>query len=166
MEEATLHSFLAGKPALKERVVGFALRHVQCEPRYRAAFRQNVARGCHCQRCRRCPGLLAWLTPLKSLSSADLPFEKVVTLQGKCCIATGWLTGGSRKDGESAGLLAHERELRELPQQLDEHVALIDQLNSRISEVQRSQEGRRAEQAAMDKELQKMAAASMNSTKS
>jgi chromosome segregation protein len=53
-------------------------------------------------------------------------------------------------------LLAYERELRELPEQLDRHVALIDQLNSRINELQRSQEGRRVEQAAVDKELQKM----------
>ncbi len=54
-------------------------------------------------------------------------------------------------------MLAHERELRELPQQLSTHVALIDQLNALVSEVQRGQDGRRVEQNAIDRELQKLA---------
>jgi chromosome segregation protein len=53
-------------------------------------------------------------------------------------------------------LLAYERELRELPHQLDEHKALIDQLHSQMSAIQRAQEGRRAEQTALDKSLQKI----------
>src|SRR5207247_3971491 len=56
------------------------------------------------------------------------------------------------------GLLAYERELHELPVQLSEHVKLIDQLNGMIMEAQRGQEGRRIEQAGMDKELQKILA--------
>jgi chromosome segregation protein len=55
-------------------------------------------------------------------------------------------------------LLAYERELRELPEQLDKHVALVDQINGMISEVQRSQEMRRIEQNALDKQLQKVTA--------
>ena len=89
----------------------------------------------------------------------DLPFQSVVTFKGEVLHVDGWLTGGSGKEGGSQqGLLAYERELRELPQQLEQHKALIDQLNAMLSEVQRAQEGRRAEQNALDKELQKMVA--------
>jgi chromosome segregation protein len=70
----------------------------------------------------------------------------------------GWLTGGGGKEGAQQGLLVYERELRELPRQMEEHKTLIDQLNSMLSEVQRAQEGRRAEQNVLDKELQKIVA--------
>ena len=69
----------------------------------------------------------------------------------------GWLTGGSGKDGDQQGALAYERELRELPEQLDRHVALTNELNGTISDVQRAQEARRAEQNAIEKELQRNA---------
>src|SRR5581483_8089901 len=62
------------------------------------------------------------------------------------------------KDGQHQGLLAYERELRELPQQLEQHQTLIDQLNDMYSAVQREQERRRAGQAALDKDLQKITA--------
>src|SRR5205823_2565866 len=84
--------------------------------------------------------------------------EKFVTRNGEVLHIDGWLTGGSSKEGSQQGLLAYERELRELPQQLDEQVTLLNQLNASISEVQRSQEARRVEQNAVDKELQKNAA--------
>ena len=155
-EEEMLHSFLSGKPALQERVVGFAWRHVQCDSTYLQLFGKMLRGVVIVKDVDAARELLAWLTPLKSSSSAHLPFEKVVTLAGEVLHGTGWLTAGSGKDANQQGLLAYERELRELPQQLNEHVALIDQLNSRISEVQRSQEGRRAEQAAVDKEQQKI----------
>jgi chromosome segregation protein len=81
----------------------------------------------------------------------------LVTRNGEVLHIDGWLTGGSGKDGSQQGLLAYERELRELPQQLEEHIALIDKLNANISEIQRSQEVRRVEQNIVDKELQKNA---------
>ena len=85
------------------------------------------------------------------------PFEKLVTRNGEVLHIDGWLSGGSGKDGSQQGLLAYERELHELPQQLEEHKVLIDKLNTDISELQRSQEARRVEQNAVDKELQKNA---------
>src|SRR6266480_507580 len=155
-EEETLHSFLSGKPALQERVVGFALRNIQCDSTYLQLFGKMLRGVVIVKDVDAARELLDWITLLKSSSSADLPFDKVVTLAGEVLHGTGWLTAGSGKDANQQGLLAYERELRELPQQLNEHVALIDQLNSRISEVQRSQEGRRAEQATVDKEQQKI----------
>ena len=85
------------------------------------------------------------------------PIEKVVTCNGEVLHFDGWLSGGSDKDGGQQGLLAYERELHELPQHLEEHRVLIDKLNTDISKLQRSQEARRVEQNAIDKELQKNA---------
>jgi chromosome segregation protein len=80
----------------------------------------------------------------------------IVTTKGEVMHVDGWLTGGDSKEGGQQGLLAYERELRELPRQLDEHKALIDQLHSQMSAIQRAQEGRRAEQTTLDKSLQKI----------
>ena len=52
----------------------------------------------------------------------------------------------------------YSRELREFPHQLEEHNALIDRMHNLMSEVQRGQEGRRSEQASIEKELQKAVA--------
>ena len=100
--------------------------------------------------------MLAWALNLSISSDTDLPFTSVVTLKGEVLHVDGWLTGGTGKDGAQQGLPAYERELRELPQQLEEHTAMIDKINGLISEVQRGQEGRRIEQTAVEKELQKI----------
>ena len=158
MEEAPLKRFLAEKPALRDRVAGFAWRHVQCEPSYLPLF-HRMLRGVIIVNDRDAAReLLSWVMPLGLSSSADLPFEAVATRTGEVFHAGGWLTGGSGKDGGQQGLMAYERELRELPERLNEHMALIGQVNGMISEVQRNQEGRRAEQTAIDKDLQRIAA--------
>ena len=97
---------------------------------------------------------------LHSASATDAypHIERLVTLQGEVLHLEGWLAGGNSKDGGQQGLLAYERELRELPRQLDEHMALIAQINDLLSEAQRAQEGRKVEQNGVDKELQKNAA--------
>ncbi|GER85939.1 hypothetical protein KDW_01010 [Dictyobacter vulcani] len=64
--------------------------------------------------------------------------------------------GGITKESGQQGLLAHERELRELPQHLEEINSVIEQLHTMISEAQRKQEGRRVELNALDKGLQKI----------
>ena len=156
--EDMLNRFLAGQAALHERVHGFAWRHIQCEQRYLSLFRRLLHGIVIVKDVETAQALLAWVMPLRIASLSDLPFETVVTLKGEVLHVNGWLTGGSGKESGQNGLLAHERELRELPQQLSTHVALIEQLNTMVSEVQRGQDGRRAEQNAIDRELQKLTA--------
>jgi chromosome segregation protein len=157
-EEAVLQRFISAVPDLQEKISGFAWRIIQCETRYRTLFSRMlrgivIARDLPTAR-----ELLAWVLHLSISGDNDLPFQSVVTLKGEVLHVAGWLIGGSGKDGGSQqGLLAYERELRELPQQLDQHKVLIDQLNGMLSEVQRAQEGRRTEHNTLDKELQKMA---------
>ena len=158
-QQQELQRFLNTEPSLKERVQGFAWQYMHCEPAYLALF-YRVLRGIVIVRdVQTALELLAWIMPLSLSSSADLPFESVVTLKGELFHVQGWLIGGGSgsagKDGSQQGLLAYERELRELPQQVEQHTALIEQVNALFSEVQRTQEGRRAEQNALDKELHK-----------
>ncbi len=155
-EDVALERFLESVPALQDRVVGLAWRSVQCEQRYLPLFHKMLRDVLLVKNLDAARELLTSAMSLRATSPDTSPFEKVVTLNGEVLHIDGWLTGGSGKDGGQQGLLAYERELHELPQQLHEHVAFIEELNSRISEVQRSQETRRIEQAGIDKELQKV----------
>ncbi len=153
-EEAVLSRLLAHTPALKEHLHGLAWRWIECEPHYQPLFRRMLRGTVIVDNLETARTVLASL--VSSASDSEYPYiEKLVTRNGEVLHIVGWLSGGSSKDGGQQGLLAYERELRELPQQLDEHVALINQLNASMSEVQRSQEARRVEQNMVDKELQK-----------
>jgi len=154
-EETVLQRFLAEQPTLQNAVVGFAWRHIQCEARYTALF-HRILRGIVITRTvDAAQALLAWAIPLSLSSGSDLPFTSIVTLKGEMLHVDGWLTSGGKDNGQQ-GLLAYERELRELPQQVEQQKMFIDQTHAMLSEVQRAQEGRRMEQNAVDKELQKL----------
>lgn len=155
-EEAILQRYLDQMPALRERVIGFAWRHIQCEDRYVPLFRRVLRGIVIVKDDDAARQLLDWAMTIARSSRGDLPFVMIVTLYGEAFHTDGWISGGASKDGSQQGLLAYEREWHELPQQLSEHVALIDQINGMISAAQRGQEGRRAEQSALDKELQKL----------
>ncbi|MBE3560768.1 MAG: chromosome segregation protein SMC, partial [Ktedonobacteraceae bacterium] len=157
-EIASLRQLLIGIPALQGRVAGFAWQHVRCEQRFDALFRRLLRGVVIAQDLDAAQTLLDWAIPLSLSSSTDLLFTTVVTLQGEVLHVDGWLSGGSGKEGGQQGLLAHERELRELPRQVEEYNTLLDRLNSMISEIVRAQEGRRREQSALDKEQQKITA--------
>ncbi|MDQ2888480.1 MAG: chromosome segregation protein SMC [Chloroflexota bacterium] len=155
-EEAFIQRFLAETPTLQESISGFSWKVIQCEDRYRALFRR-ILRGIVIVRDQAAArALLSWVLQPNLTMENDQLFQAVVTLKGEVLHVDGWLTGGSGKEGAQQGLLAHERELRELPRQVEEHRELIDRLNAMLSEVQRAQEGRRSEQNTLDKELQKM----------
>jgi len=152
-----LNHVLVNTPSMKEHIHGLAWSCIQCEPRYLPLFRR-ILRGTVIVHDLGSAQIL--LNTLLSLpgNPGHPPIEKFVTRNnGEVLHIDGWLTGGSGKDDSQQGLLAYERELRELPQQLEEHTALIDKLNADISEVLRSQESRRVEQNIVDKELQKNA---------
>jgi chromosome segregation protein len=155
IEEETFGRFLANVPSLQDRIIGFAWRHVQCETTYVPLFRRMLHGIVIAKDTEAAKQLLEWAISLRASSASNLPFEMVVTLNGEVFHTSGWLTGGSSSNVPQNGLLAYERELRELPQQLGEHNVLIEKLNSMISEVQRGQEGRRAELALVEKALQK-----------
>ncbi len=155
-EEVAFNRLLASLPGLKDHIQGLAWRSIQCEPRYLPLF-HKMLRGTVIVHDLGTARALADALLLSTVQSGHHTIEKFVTRHGEALHIDGWLTGGSGKEGSQQGLLAYERELRELPQQLEEHVALIDKLNTDISEVQRSQEARRVEQNAVDKELQKNA---------
>ncbi len=151
--EEALKSYLAERPRLKDRVVGFAWRCIQCDQQYLPLFHRLLDGVVLVKDVQAAQELLAW-----TASHSTSQIQMWVTLKGQVLHCDGWLVGGSGKDGSQQGLLAYERELHELPQQLSEHIALVDQLNNMLSEVQRAQEGRRIEQTSVDRELQKIVA--------
>ncbi len=151
---SALEHLLTEAPTLREKVKGSAWRLMECEQRFRPLFRRML-RGVVIVNDLDTARIL--LDVLLQRQSTGTSIEKLVTLHGETLHVDGWLTGGSSKEGGQQGLLAYERELRELPQQLDEHLTLITQLNGMISEAQRGQELRRVEQNTVDKELQKNA---------
>ena len=153
-EEAALDDLLALDTRLQERVKGPAWRLVQCEQRFLPLFRRLLRGTVVVQDLESARAMLGHVL---RLPLEERRLERFVTLRGEMLHVAGWLAGGSGKDGAQQGVLAYERELRELPAQLDGHVALINELNERISEAQRAQEARRAEQSAIDKELQRNA---------
>ncbi|GAC1399307.1 MAG: chromosome segregation protein SMC [Ktedonobacteraceae bacterium] len=154
-EEAALQRFIAEKPMLQNAVLGFAWRHIHCEAHYTTLFRR-ILRGIVIARTgEAAQALLSWALPLSLSSGNDLPFTAIITLQGEMLHVDGWLTSRGKDNGQQ-GLLAYERELRELPLQVEQQKTSIDQRNNMLSEVQRAQEGRRIEQNASEKELQKL----------
>lgn len=164
-EETVLHHFLTETPALQERVVGLAWQLLQYEQRYIPLFR-SILRGIVIVKdVEAAQALLAWTMALRISPAHKVPVSSVVTLKGEVFHVDGWLTGGVSKDSGQQGLLAYERELRELPLQLDKHKALIEQVNTIFSEVQRAQEARRMQQTAVEKELQKVMAKSNDLSK-
>src|SRR5712692_11485221 len=163
-EAAALDALLAEKPELRANVRGLAWRFMQCEQRYVPLF-QRMLRGVVIVHDLETARTLLDRVYQKQHAPVEHGIQSLVTLGGEVLHARGWITGGSSKEGGQQGLLAYERELRELPRQLDEHVALINQLNGTISEAQRGMEARRVEQSAVDRELQKNAASINECTK-
>jgi chromosome segregation protein len=154
-EDVILKRFIESLPVVKDQVIGPAWRSIQSDLRYMQLFRMMLRGIVIVNDLETARNVLVALLPVRG-TTADPHIEKLVTRMGEVLHCDGWLTGGSNKDGGQQGLLAYERELRELPEQLDKHVALVDQVNGMISEVQRNQETRRVEQNALERQLQKI----------
>jgi chromosome segregation protein len=155
-ENTALERLLAAVPAARQRTLGAAWQLIQSEPRYQQLF-YRLLRGYVLVEDLETARLL-W-EQLTALSASEtVLLQALVTRQGELFHRDGWLSGGPQPQGETAGLLLYERELRELPAQLDEQTGQIHRLNGLIDEIRRAQEGRRSEQAALDKELQKATA--------
>lgn len=157
-EESALSHCLEELPALRNRVPGLAWRYVQCEQHYRSFFHKLLQDVVLVKDLDAARELLALIRAPHITGTGDTRLKALVTLSGEMMHANGWLIGGNGKHDAQQGLLVYERELRELPQQLNDATMLIDQQNGMISEIQRARETRRIEQAAVDKELQKISA--------
>jgi chromosome segregation protein len=148
LDEGLPVSLQQAPPAFQKRIIGLASNAIQCDQRYLPLFRTLLHSVLIVEDLDTARALFAL-----QASVLDSPVERFVTLQGEVLHIAGWFSGGD--GGAQQGLLAYERELRELPRQLDEHLAQITRINDMLSQLQRTQEGRRAEQSAIEKELQK-----------
>lgn len=164
-EEAVLKRFLDATSALQERVAGFAWKYLQCEPRYTLLFRRLLHGTVIARDLEAAKELIEWGLSLSLSSDTDLPLTSVVTSKGEVLHVAGWLTGGTGKGESQQGLLTYERELHELPQQLAELTEQITRIHNTISEIQRAQDSRKAEQTTLDRSLQKLVAQSQEQHK-
>jgi Chromosome segregation ATPases len=155
-EEMVLQRYLETLPDVREQVIGFAWKLVSCDEDYIALFRRLLHGIVVTRTLAAAYELLRWALHLSVSSGADLPFHTAVTLDGEVLHVDGWLADdkGSGGKGEVAqGLLAHERELRELPQHLAEIDEIIEQVRSMMRASQSKQEARRREQSDVEKAL-------------
>ncbi len=90
-------------------------------------------------------------------AAASLVPQRIVTVTGEVLHVQGWLSGG-QEAGESQGILARERELRELPGQLEQHDAAITKLEASLNQARQAQETRKQELTTLEREAQQAAA--------
>ena len=155
-EDDSINLLLAEMASLKEHIQGFGSRCIQCEGRYLLLFQRILSGTVIVDNLINAQKLFDMLLTLPGYEKHQ-PFQKIVTRNGEVLHLDGWLNGGGGKDDTHQGLLAYERELHDLPQQIEEHKVLMNKLNADISKLQRDQEARRAEQNAIEKELQRNA---------
>jgi chromosome segregation protein len=83
--------------------------------------------------------------------------QRIVTATGEVLHVQGWLSGGQTADANQ-GLLARERELRELPALLAQHDLAIEQREKLLDQARQAQEVRKKELATLEREAQQVAA--------
>ncbi|MBX5457483.1 MAG: chromosome segregation protein SMC [Thermogemmatispora sp.] len=156
-ERAALEQLLSQSPPLRPAVLGLAWQLVECEDQYQPLCYRLLSGVLLVEDLAAAPPIQAQAQVFAD--RAGRPLRALVTRKGEVLsLQSGWLSGGNAQEEQNGGLLHYERELRELPAQLEEQKAHIDHLNNLMSEIQRAQEGRRAEQAALEREIQKNAA--------
>jgi len=155
-EAVSLDRLLAKLPDARGNVDGLAWQLMQCEMRLLPLF-QRLLRGIVIVKDMETARRLLEAASVGRQAGSQTWLTQCVTRQGETVHIDGWLTGGKGKDGGQQGVLAYERELRELPAQLEEHLSFIHEVNANISEAQRAQETCRTELNAVDRELQRVA---------
>jgi chromosome segregation protein len=83
--------------------------------------------------------------------------QRIVTVRGEALHVQGWLSGG-QDAGEHQGLLARERELRELPGQLEQHDQAIEQQEKLLTQARQAQEERKHQLATLERAAQQVEA--------
>ncbi len=134
---------------------------VSSEPVYQALFQRLLGDAVLVRDLASAGSYLAAATDGKSGSagraSADVLPQRIVTTTGEVLHVQGWLSGG-QASGDQQGLLGRERELRELPAQLEQHDQTISQLEKRLEQARQEQEARKQELANLERSNQQVEA--------
>jgi chromosome segregation protein len=92
-----------------------------------------------------------------SRAAASLVPQRIVTVTGEVLHVQGWLSGGQGAE-ETQGILARERELRELPGQVEQHDTTITKLEALLNQARQTQETRKQEMTTLERETQQVVA--------
>jgi chromosome segregation protein len=157
-------------PPQERGVLGLAMELMGCKARFRPAFDVLLGRAIVVED-------LGTAHRIMGQMARDSSPYQIVTLAGEVVHSNGTLTGGATED-QSGGLLAHEREWRELPdrlaavrqkrQNLEEQgqraeetqqqlLASLTDLQDRESELKAASEARAAEADAAERQIERLA---------
>ena len=123
----TLRSSRPIRPPQVTGVVGLASALVECEPRIRPVIDHLLGRTIICQD----------LPTARRVLDTQSGSYQIVTPEGELARSSGAVTGGSLRQQRSGGILAREREWRELPAQLQ---ALKKDRQSLVASIQQADE--------------------------
>ena len=130
-----------------ERFFGFAHDALQCAPELRETL-VCVLRDTYIVR--------DLATAIDYWGDQPLPVS-IVTLDGEVTHPRGWLRGGARASagGSEVGMLARERELRQLPAEIDRLAAQVAETQSQYERATIQQQERKQQDERIAKELQR-----------
>ncbi len=151
-EEERLQRLGAIHPIIQEPLY-FASHYMQCEERLRPLF-QRLLRGIVIVESLEGAGRILE----RSARHDRLLIERAVTIAGQVMHREGWFSGGNSKEVLQQGFLVYERELQELPKQLEKYITGIENLNQQIGESGRIQEERKRDLSRIEKDLQRLGA--------
>ena len=129
------------------RYFGFAHDALQCAPELRATL-THALNGTYIVR--------DLATATERWGDGPLPVP-IVTLDGEVAHPRGWLRGGSRASlgGQETSLLARERELRELPAEIERLAALVASARDEYEDVSARQVERKRQDEHLRGEIQR-----------
>lgn len=130
-----------------EGVIGIASELIECAPRLRSVAVHLLGRTVVCR------DLQAARQVLGVLQGS----YQIVTLEGERVQSAGAVTGGSQRPGQG-GLLAREREWRELPEQMQHLQAQIEDLDRQAAAAAAEESARHDELAALDTQRSRLEA--------
>ncbi len=134
---------------------------VTAEPIYQPLFQRLLGDAILVRDLASAGSYLAAATESKTGAAGRAPAEtlpqRIVTATGEVLHVQGWLSGG-QATGDQQGLLARERELRELPAQVEQHDQTIGQLEQRLEQARQAQEERKQELANLERAAQQLEA--------
>ncbi|HEU4783936.1 MAG TPA: hypothetical protein VFS83_11395, partial [Ktedonobacterales bacterium] len=129
-----------------ERFFGFAHDTIQCAPEHRSVLARAL----------RSAYIVCDLAVIATHWGDEAPPVPLVTLEGEVVHPKGWLRGGSRVSGagHEASQLSRERELRQLPAEIDRLAVQVEETRNEYERALTSQQERKQRHEQLQVDIQ------------
>ena len=130
-----------------ERFYGFAHDALQCAPELRATLTRAL-KGAY---------IVRDLAVVAAQWDSELPPTPIVTLDGECVHPRGWLRGGTQTStgSQETSLLARERELRQLPIEIERLAGIAESTRNDYERVSNQQQERQRQDEDLRQGIQR-----------